>query len=94
MIDNSVPSRDKRFLVLVLFKPTMENTLHQGIKMCNKHNRELSFDYFSNVLRSHKDICVLSQNQLSSDKLFLFTSQLAVVTACMFTMERFIEFCF
>ncbi len=26
-----------------------------------------------------KDICVLSQNQLSSDKLFLFTSQLAVV---------------
>ncbi len=62
--------------------------------MCNKHNRELSFDYFSNVLRSRKDICVLSQNQLSSDKLFLFTSQLAVVTACMFTMERFIEFCF
>ncbi len=26
-----------------------------------------------------KDICVLSQNQLSSDKLFLFTLQLAVV---------------
>ncbi len=49
---------------------------------------------FSNVLRSRKDICVLSQNQLSSDKLFLFTLQLAVVTACMFTMERFIEFCF
>ncbi len=50
---------DKLFLVLVLFKPTMENALHlnlsgeasvlymgapypchQGIKMCNKHNRE------------------------------------------------------
>ncbi len=28
---------------------------------------------------SRKDICVLSQNQLSSDKLFLFTLQLAVV---------------
>ncbi len=38
--------------------------------------------------------CVLSQNQLSSDKLFLFTLQLAVVMARMFTMERFIEFYF
>ncbi len=28
---------------------------------------------------SLKDICILSQNQLNSDKLFLFTLQLAVV---------------
>ncbi len=43
---------------------------------------------------SCKDICVLSPNQLSSDKLFLFTLQLSVFTARMFTMERFIEFYF
>ncbi len=44
---------------------------------------------------SRKYICVLSQNQLSLDKLFLFTLQLAVIhTARMFTMERFIEFYF
>ncbi len=36
----------------------------------------------------------LSQNQLSSDNLFLFTLQLAVITARMFTMEWFIQFCF
>ncbi len=34
---------------------------------------------FSNVLRSLEKLCILSQNQLSSDKLFLFTLQLAVV---------------
>ncbi len=42
-----------------------------------------------------QNFCVLSQNQLSLDKLFLFTLQLAVIhTARMFTMERFIEFYF
>ncbi len=41
---------------------------------------------------SRKDIRGPSQNQLSLDKLFLFTLQLAVVhTARMFTMERFID---
>ncbi len=50
--------------------------------------------YFSNVLRSLKKLCILSQNQLSSDILYMFTLQLAVVTARMFIMERFIEFYF
>ncbi len=51
--------------------------------------------FLAKLLRSlAKIFCALSQNQLSLDKLFLFTLQLAVVTACMFTMERFIEFCF
>ncbi len=35
-----------------------------------------------------QNVCVLSQNQVSSDKLFLFTLQLAVVTAPMFTMAQ------
>ncbi len=53
-IDNSVPSRAKLFLVLVLFKPTMENTLHLNgeatvlymvaptpvIKICRKNTRK------------------------------------------------------
>ncbi len=39
--------------------------------------------------------CVLLQNQLSSDKLFLFTLQLAwFIQLCMFTVERFIKFYF
>ncbi len=50
--------------------------------------------FFKCFAFSRKDIYVLSQNQLSSDKLFLFTLQLAVVTASMFTMERFIGFYF
>ncbi len=44
------------------------------------------------LLRSLKKLCVLSQNQLSSDILYMFTLQLAVVTARMFIMEQFIEF--
>ncbi len=72
--DNSVPSRAKLFLVLVLFKPTMESTLHlnlsgearliymgapypchQGIKICNKHNR-----------KKNKQKCVLLLNNKKS----------------------------
>ncbi len=63
---------------------------------------------FFNVLRSltkrlrsleklsvaSQNFCVLLQRYLSSDKLFLFTLQLAVVTAHILTMERIIEFCF
>ncbi len=74
MTDNSVPSRAKLFLVLVLFKPTMESTLHlnlsgearllymgapypchQGIKICNKHNR-----------KKNKQKCVLLLNNKKS----------------------------
>ncbi len=52
------------------------------------------FCVLSKRLRYLEKLCVLSQNQLSSDKLFLFTLQLAVVTARIFTMERFVEFYF
>ncbi len=62
--------------------------------MVEKNQGGRTYIYFFMFCILSQNFFILPQNQLSSDKLFLFTLQLAVVTAHMFTMERFIEFYF